>query len=170
MKRAGFTMLEIMAVIVISGILAAIAVPRFTEFISKSRLSAQARNLSGFLRMARSNAIAHKSNYGVYIDTTNNTYGVFFDKNENCIFDSTSEELIKGPQSLRPEIYWVKVNVENHTVIFNYYGTSNGGYVVLGREKADSLAENGAILVRIFPLSGRITVDWTSKSAAKELP
>ncbi len=170
MKRAGFTMLEIMAVIVISGILAAIAVPRFTEFISKNRLSAQAKNLTGFLRMARSNAIAHKSNYGVFIDTTNNTYGVFSDKNENCIFDSTSEELIKGPQSLRPEVYWVKIKVDNHTIIFNYYGTSNGGYITLGREKADTLVETGAILVRVFPLSGRITMDWTSKSAAKGLP
>ena len=49
-KSAGFTLIEIMVVVVIIGILAAIAVPQYTEYVRRSQLS-EAQSLLSDLRV-----------------------------------------------------------------------------------------------------------------------
>ena len=53
MKRKGFTLIELMIVVAIIGILAAIAIPKFAELIRKSSEGASKGNL-GALRSAMS--------------------------------------------------------------------------------------------------------------------
>lgn len=52
-SQLGFTLLELMAVVVIIGILSAVAVPSFQRFIIKSRESEAPTNLSAIARGAR---------------------------------------------------------------------------------------------------------------------
>jgi type II secretion system protein H len=54
---SGFTLLELMVVIAIAGILAAIAAPSFQELIHRNSVAAQAGQLAKGLRFARSEAI-----------------------------------------------------------------------------------------------------------------
>jgi prepilin-type N-terminal cleavage/methylation domain-containing protein len=80
-SRRGITMIELMSVVVIIGIIAAMAGPRFSQTISRLKFRTAARNLVSKLRLARSNAITHKQPFGVHLNNDNMTLTVFLDSN-----------------------------------------------------------------------------------------
>ncbi len=55
--QSGFTLLELMTVIVVAGILFAIGLPQFEGYINSSRLTAQSNSLLTSLHFARNEAI-----------------------------------------------------------------------------------------------------------------
>lgn len=60
MKQArGFTLIELMVVVAVLGVLAAIAMPNMRDFIDRQRLVTQAREIANVMQLARSEAIAH---------------------------------------------------------------------------------------------------------------
>jgi type IV fimbrial biogenesis protein FimT len=65
----GFTLIELMVVLVIAGVLAMIATPSFTKIIATQRLKSAASNLQIALLTARSEAI--KRNANVCLSTSN---------------------------------------------------------------------------------------------------
>ena len=58
-NRGGFNLVEIMVVIVVFGIVAAIGVPGFSSYVRSNRLSTSVSRLAADLQMARSTAIAN---------------------------------------------------------------------------------------------------------------
>lgn len=106
---SGFTLLELMVVVVIAGILLAIGVPAMGNFISNSRMTAAANDLMGTLHYARSEAIKRRA--PVTICTSANPldadpdcaasplltgWVVFVDNNQNGERDDTSFDDIDG--------------------------------------------------------------------------
>ncbi len=63
----GFTLLEIIIVIAIAGILAAIAVPGFVNQLPKYRLSGATRQVMGDLMWARMQAVSEKNEFRIFI-------------------------------------------------------------------------------------------------------
>jgi prepilin-type N-terminal cleavage/methylation domain-containing protein len=102
---AGFTMIEMMIIIVIIGIVAAMAVPTF--FSSGPRLKArtEARNILNMVRLARSKAVSDGGQYGVYLDTANRQYLLFKDIASPALMSyDTGDSLITGPVSYSPDL------------------------------------------------------------------
>lgn len=60
-RQTGLTMIELMIVVAIAAILAAIAAPSFNDFIDNTRLTSTMSQLSGDLNRARSEAIKRNS-------------------------------------------------------------------------------------------------------------
>ncbi|UCD17915.1 MAG: GspH/FimT family pseudopilin [Candidatus Zixiibacteriota bacterium] len=75
----GITLVELMATVVIIGIIAAIATPHFQKAIERIRFRSQTKNLVSMLRTARSHAISEKKPYGVAFDFSANTVSLFLD-------------------------------------------------------------------------------------------
>jgi prepilin-type N-terminal cleavage/methylation domain-containing protein len=73
LKNKGFTLIELMIVVAIIGILAAIAIPRFAQMLEKSREGATKGNL-GSLKSAAS--IYYGDQQGIWPSTLN-SYSVF---------------------------------------------------------------------------------------------
>ena len=72
-NRKGFTLIELMIVVVIIGILAALAIPRFMQATTKSKQSEAKQLLKQIYTMER----AYRQEYNTYI-TDFNTLGVEF--------------------------------------------------------------------------------------------
>jgi type II secretion system protein H len=72
----GFTLLELMVVVAMIGIVAAIAFPRLDPFLPKRRLKSAARLLSGTITMAYGESIAKNKIYRLHMDPSTDTYWI----------------------------------------------------------------------------------------------
>ncbi|WP_175253033.1 MULTISPECIES: GspH/FimT family pseudopilin [Pseudomonas] len=68
MKTSGFTLVELMIVIVLLAILATIAAPSFRDMIERNRLQGQADELKSFLLYARGEAVTLRTTITVTTD------------------------------------------------------------------------------------------------------
>lgn len=64
----GFTLVELMVIVVLLGIVASIAMPNFAQFIRNNQVQAQADEIAGFLQFARSQAVSRRESYTVDMD------------------------------------------------------------------------------------------------------
>ncbi|VXD02541.1 Pilus assembly protein FimT [Pseudomonas sp. 8Z] len=64
-QALGFTLVELMIVLVLLAIVAFIAVPNFTDLIERNRTQAQAEELKGFLLFARGEAVSRSTSITV---------------------------------------------------------------------------------------------------------
>ena len=78
-RDLGFTMVEMMIVVAVMAILAAIAIPSYYEYLPKSRASGAARQLFTEMQYAKMRAISENNDYKIEFDTTNNRYRIYDD-------------------------------------------------------------------------------------------
>jgi len=71
--RAGFSMLELLTVVAIIGIAAAMAVPSFNAMRDNGRLRGQMREIANVLQVARQRASTTGNNHIVYLSTNGGT-------------------------------------------------------------------------------------------------
>lgn len=71
----GFTVIELMTVLVIAGVLLALAIPSFRELLARNRVEGIAGELATDLQYARSEAVSRNANVGLIAQA--NCYTVF---------------------------------------------------------------------------------------------
>lgn len=129
---SGFSMIELMVVLVILGIVAAAAVPSFTSIINSNRLAAVANELTATLQAARIEA-SRRGIRVVVCGTTNGTtctgtpsWGGFLsfdDRNGNGALDAGTERILRTYVLTPPVQMFASSNISaNSRIVFRHDG------------------------------------------------
>ena len=78
-SHKGFTLVELMIVIVIMGILAVVAAPNFKTYMAQRRMNGAARQIAMHLMQARSVAVTTNKKLIVSLSTKNHQYNFVTD-------------------------------------------------------------------------------------------
>jgi type II secretion system protein H len=158
-KSAGFTMLEMMIIVVIIGIMASLAAPSFFSWIPRMKLKSDAKQNLEYLRQARSRAVAENTQYGVYFDVGNNQYYFFKDISspQTATYEAGADSLISGPLSMESNIGYADCTFTNDTVVF----LPNGSASTSGTIKIFDTGSTETYLVNVLAATGRVKLQHT---------
>ncbi len=76
MNRKGFTLIELIMVMAIISVIAAIVLPRLDPFVPKRRLKSAARVLSGTISLAYGESVTRNKTYRLYMDPSDDSYWI----------------------------------------------------------------------------------------------
>jgi general secretion pathway protein H len=132
---AGFTLAEMLVVIAILGLVAAIAVPRLARPSDTLRLQATARDLQGALRVTRATAIARSTDIALIIDVDGRTFESPVVARKTIASDIVAELKVAEPERMTP---------------------SRGGF----RFFSDGSSTGGEVVLRLRDKEARLCINW----------
>ena len=121
-KRSGFTLMQLVLVMVLLAIVAAAGVPNFLTWLPKYRLKTAARDLYSNLQLAKMSAVRFNKKCKVHYYKNPDRYAVDLLNKTIRLSDYGSGIRFQGPKN---QTFAVPV------ITFNSRGTSNSGYAYL---------------------------------------
>ena len=121
---AGMTLLELLIVLMIMGIAAALVIPRLGGGVSNIELRGAARSLASGLRLARSEAVSQRRETFLVLDVAGRRFKVDRDPQEHALPRDVELKLFTAQKDL--------VDDKIGSIRFYPDGGSNGGRITLG--------------------------------------
>ena len=150
-NEKGFTLVELMIIIVIIGILGALAVPNMNNLLSKNKLRASTTSVTSSLYLARMKAINEGVPCGVEF---------FEDGSYHILKDPYGTGVVSGnPYNLDDEVFFEDITFVDWLAVFNEYGQLHKNCLPSGESTgtvkiSDGLADT--TMVEVTFISGRI--------------
>jgi len=140
----GFTLIELIIVVILVGLLAALGAPAIGNSLSSLRLNTSARRLAAVLRNIRSKAIADKQNYQIAFNPEGKSY--------TYPTESGNKSVALGRGVKIKEVSQADEVQEELTLFFYPKGNSNGGEIILENEREQ------AFRIVVEAISGRVKI------------
>jgi general secretion pathway protein H len=142
-RAAGMTLIELLIVLTLMAVIAAIALPILGPGVSTTDLKTAARKVAAGLRMARDDAVATRTDTRVLLDLEHRTFQIERDSHVHAL-----------PRELQMKLFTAQSDLITETTgAIRFYpdGGSNGGRVTLaaGERKYE---------VDVDWLTGRVTI------------
>jgi len=138
-RNSGFTMLELIMVVMIVAILAAVGTPTFRYVTASNRISGEVNSLLGDMQFARSQAVKTGQPVTICTSTTLtscaatniNTWQVgwiiFVDANANHVFDAANDTLLRVQPAFTGSDRFVATNANYSYATYNRMGYAPTG-------------------------------------------
>ena len=132
-KQRGFTLIEVMIVIIIIGVVSALGIPAFSEWRSQQAVRSAAQALYGQMKQARVQALAENRNVSVeFCDGTVRTGWVFDAASPDATCDPcTTLNCVENLLSLTQFSASLTLATNKDTITFYSRGTAINGTVTL---------------------------------------
>jgi prepilin-type N-terminal cleavage/methylation domain-containing protein len=120
--KQGFTLMELMTVVVIIGVLSAVAIPTFSNYIYKARAS-EATEFLGVIRLREE---SYRAEFGVYCPTlaANGNQVASLDTASNLVPDPTTTR--RDPRPFTPTQPWLQLGARPGDAVRFGYGVAAG--------------------------------------------
>lgn len=123
--QKGITLVELLTTVVIIGIVAAMAVPRFQKAFERIKFRSANREITSSLRLARSKAVSTKEQHGVFFNSDDLSWTLFKDKeNPGGMVFEAGDSVIKV-DTLPVEFNFLQVDNASSTIVFRPNGTTS---------------------------------------------
>lgn len=125
----GFTLVELVVVIAIVGVMAAIAIPRVASSLNRRRLDAAATRIASDIQLAQRHARQSSASQDVTFDVAGNSYQLTGLRDADRVTERYTVELSQAPY----EVTISAADFDGSNVLtFDGYGVpSSGGHVTL---------------------------------------
>ena len=125
-NQSGVTLMELMIIAVIIGVLSAMAVPRWLQYIPQLRTKAAVRDAVSTLREARSLAISQKTDFGVHFDVYDGNYTLFANTADpgEALFSEEDSVISRSPVGLEVQMNYT--TFPENCVVFDPNGAASG--------------------------------------------
>ncbi len=147
-NRRGITLIELLIYVVIVGVVAAMAIPRFFIAMERWKFKSANRELISTIRLARSLAISEKAQYGVYFNGTFNNsnqgselkYSLFKDTKDPSNFRYDSGDSVLNVNIISPNVTFFDNDLGDDVLIFLPNGSAqftNSGTILTMAQTED---------------------------------
>lgn len=160
-RPSGFTLVELIVVIALLAILTGIAVPSFVQWNDNLKYREAGRNLSAFIRSARSEAIARNRQYRVNINVAARTYQLQRGDSAlgSTIWTNTTQGAVTATRISLAGNNTIIVCNPNGTMEFNPFGGATTRITIFDNQ-TNAVADVNSQRYRIdLRNTGRITVN-----------
>ncbi len=130
-NQKGMTLIELTIVAVLIGVMAAIAVPRWLDYIPELRTKTAVRDAVSKLREARSLAVAQKVPYGVQFDCSEGKYVLFANTCDPGVASFTDADSVISKNKLENNVCMNYTSFSDNCVIFEPSGAASSTGTVL---------------------------------------
>jgi len=157
-NERGITLMELMAAVVVIGIVSSMAYPQFEKAVDRLEFRSTSRDLLSTLRLARSHAITEKNDYGIVIASgAHNTVTLFKDVVNlgGNTYESGGDSIV-SVDTLSNDIMWIGSDCSNNVITFKPNGSS--GFTGGGNIWAVAMTDGttGVSLHNILASTGRV--------------
>lgn len=160
-SMAGFTMIELMIVVVIVTIATSMATPGLQKAYERMKYRAAVRNVTSTLRLARSTALTIKQQVGIQFDDATKTMTVFTDYVNPTAYAFETGDSILSVDTLPKEVVWMGTDCANNTLAFEPNGScgfTGGGNLYSLAYTTDMVAFHST---NVLAATGRVATNYS---------